>query len=110
VQLTTWNPTVPGSTKIPRGPIDYASKHWSGLISGYYAQRAAMAQRMALELAAEGKGWDNDAWELAKATHATIFQLDTTPLPTQPVADYVKVTAALQAKYAPFFEPFCPPS
>ena len=69
-----------------------------------------MAQRMALELAAEGKGWSKDAWDLAKATHATIFQLDTTPLPTEPVADYVKVTAALQAKYAPFFEPFCPPS
>ncbi len=107
VQLTTWNPTVPGATQIPGGPIDYASKHWSGLISGYYGSRAAMAQRMALQAAAGGQGWDKDAWTRAKATHASIFQLDTTPLPTQPVGDHVKVTAAMQSKYAPYFEPYC---
>ena len=28
-QLTTWNPT-PKDGGIPGGPIDYASKHWSG--------------------------------------------------------------------------------
>jgi hypothetical protein len=47
VQVTTWNPVPPGATAIPGGPIDYASKHWSGLISGYYQSRAAMAMRMA---------------------------------------------------------------
>lgn len=32
-QLTTWNPTPKGAAVIPGGPIDYASKHWSGLIN-----------------------------------------------------------------------------
>ena len=103
VQLTTWNPTPPGATSIPGGPIDYASKHWSGLISGYYAARAAMAQRMAVAAAGAGAEWDKAAWELAKATHATEFQLDTTPLPTEAVGDYVAITAAMIAKYGVWF-------
>lgn len=103
MQITTWNPTPPGATSIPGGPIDYASKHWSGLISDYYASRAATAQRMALAAAAAGQPWDATAWELAKATHATEFQLSTTPLPTTAVGDYVAVTQATMAKYAPFF-------
>ena len=32
-QLTTWNPTPKGSAKVPGGPLDYAGKHWSGLVS-----------------------------------------------------------------------------
>ena len=36
-QLTTWKPTPQGG---PLGhPNDYAKKHWSGLISGYYVPR-----------------------------------------------------------------------
>ena len=63
-QLTTWNPvrgvpaaprpcpcvvgiparlpppqTPKGATSVPGGPIDYASKHWSGLIADYYKAR-----------------------------------------------------------------------
>jgi alpha-N-acetylglucosaminidase len=102
-QITTWNPTPPGATVIPGGPIDYASKHWSGLISDYYASRAAMAQRMAYDAAVAGQPWDSQAWDLAKATHATEFQLSTTPLPTQPVGDYVAVTKATLAKYSSWF-------
>lgn len=81
-----------------------ASKHWSGLISGYYASRAAMAQRMALSAASAGASWDANAWDLAKATHATEFQLSTTPLPITAVGDYIALTRAMQAKYAPFFK------
>jgi hypothetical protein len=103
VQITTWNPTPPGATSIPGGPIDYASKHWSGLISGYYASRAAAAQRMALAAAAAGEPWDDTAWALAKATHATEFQLSTTPLPTAAVGDYVEVSKATYEKYRPWF-------
>ena len=106
-QVTTWNPTYPGSTNIPGGPIDYASKHWSGLISGYYGARAAMALRMAAEAAAQGAPWDPVAWDLAKATHATEFQLSTTPLPVAAVGDYLALTDEMLAKYGPRFEPFC---
>jgi hypothetical protein len=102
-QVTTWNPTPPGATSIPGGPIDYASKHWSGLISGYYASRAATAQRMALAAAAAGASWDPVAWDLAKATHATEFQLSTTPLPTAAVGDFVAVSQATIAKYEHWF-------
>ena len=103
MQLTTWNPTVPGSTKIPGGPIDYASKHWSGLISGYYAARAAIAQRLALAAAAAGGRVDPAAWDAAKAALATDFQLSTAPLPTAPVGDYVAITRAMIAKYGGYF-------
>jgi len=107
-QLTTWNPTYPGATQIPGGPIDYASKHWSGLIEYYYLSRAQMAWRMAAEAASEGNPWDPVAWEYAKATHATEFQLSTTPLPTEPVGDYLIVTDELISKYGQrWFEPYC---
>ena len=78
-------------------------QHWSGLISGYYASRAATAQRMSLSAAAAGQPWDVTAWDLAKATHATEFQLSTTPLPTEAVGDYVAITQAMIAKYSHFF-------
>ena len=108
VQITTWNPVPPGATAIPGGPIDYASKHWSGLISGYYQSRAAMAMRMAGAAAQAGLPWDGQAWELAKATHATEFQLSTAPLPTEAVGDYLQVTDAMMAKYGQvWFEPYC---
>jgi alpha-N-acetylglucosaminidase len=107
-QVTTWNPTYPGATQIPGGPIDYASKHWSGLIEYYYGARATMAWRMAAQAAAQGLPWDKAAWEYAKATHATEFQLSTTPLPVEPVGDYLAVTDAMIAKYGGrWFEPYC---
>ena len=46
-QLTTWNPTPANATNIPGGPVDYASKHWSGLISDYYSVRASLVLQQA---------------------------------------------------------------
>lgn len=54
-QLTTWNPTPKNATQIPSGPIDYASKHWSGLIRDYYAKRAELMLNQALRDATQGK-------------------------------------------------------
>merc|ERR1712217_260514 len=48
VQLTTWNPTKEGAARIPDGPIDYAAKHWSGLINDYYKERAIRIKDLAL--------------------------------------------------------------
>ena len=62
-----------------------------------------MAQRMALAAAAAGEPWDAQAWALAKATHATEFQLDTAPLPVAPVGDAVAVSRAMIDKYAVWF-------
>ena len=47
-QVTTWNPTPFGATKVPGGPIDYAAKHWSGLVKHYYAKRARILFEQAL--------------------------------------------------------------
>ena len=55
VQLTTWNPTNSSVLKIPSGPNDYASKHWSGLIADYYGVRASLLLNQALVNAKEGK-------------------------------------------------------
>jgi hypothetical protein len=47
LQLTTWNPTPANASSIPGGPVDYASKHWSGLISDYYGARATLVLQQA---------------------------------------------------------------
>ena len=41
VQVTTWNPTPSTAASVPGGPIDYACKHWSGLI-GYVSRTQNM--------------------------------------------------------------------
>lgn len=48
-QVTTWNPTPYNTDRVPGGPIDYASKHWSGLIEGYYVKRAKILLKQALK-------------------------------------------------------------
>lgn len=39
-----------GAAAVPGGPIDYASKHWSGLIRDYYAHRVALVTQQALQV------------------------------------------------------------
>ena len=48
-------------TSIPGGPIDYASKHWSGLISDYYAARVTLVMNQALADAKAGNPLDSKA-------------------------------------------------
>ena len=47
VQITTWDPTPKGSAKPGRETVDYASKHWAGLIKDYYARRVSIASAQA---------------------------------------------------------------
>merc|ERR1712216_745110 len=102
LQLTTWNPTGKGQ-KIPGGPIDYASKHWSGLIKDYYGYRVTLVMEQALTDAAAGKALDAAAVDAVKANHAYNWTVATNPYPTSPVGDFVEVTKAMQAKYQHFF-------
>ena len=44
-----------GAVKQPGGPIDYASKHWSGLINDYYKERAVLLIAKAEKQVSEGK-------------------------------------------------------
>jgi alpha-N-acetylglucosaminidase len=73
VQLTTWNPTPAGATKIPGGPVDYASKHWSGLIADYYAVRSQMLVDQALADAAQGHSLNQAAVDLGQAQLACVL-------------------------------------
>jgi len=104
VQLTTWNPTAAGAAAVPGGPIDYATKHWNGLIGGYYQERARRLIQAAMDAAQKQQQLSQSAVDLVKATWAhewtTAFHLK---YPTQPQGDPVTVSQELQGKYAPFF-------
>ena len=102
-QLTTWNPTPKGAVKVPGGPLDYAGKHWNGLIKDYYAVRITKLTEIARANAAAGKPLDVPAAERLQAQLAFDFQVDTTRYATTPVGDPAATSAALRAKYAPAF-------
>lgn len=101
-QLTTWNPTPLGS-KIPGGPIDYASKHWSGLVSDYYGNRVTITMNQALSDAAAGKALDSGALDTLMGQHAYNWTTATNPYPTESVGDFVDVSKAMMSKYKSWF-------
>ena len=102
-QLTTWNPTPYGASVIPDGPIDYASKHWAGLISDYYQERAKRVLAQAMYDAAASRPLNLTAVEQLKATLAYTWTTATNAYPSEPVGDAVAVSKTMLAKYAPFF-------
>eukprot|EP00759_Apiculatamorpha_spiralis_P034366 PhF_6_TR35416/c0_g1_i2/m.51550/K01205/NAGLU; alpha-N-acetylglucosaminidase len=102
-QITTWNPTPQNSAAIPDGPIDYASKHWNGLISEYYAERVKVLWQLGLQFAAKGQGMDGSAQAKALADLASAFQISTKPFPQVPQGDFVNVSQSMFNKYKSFF-------
>ena len=111
-QITTWKPTPLGrgdSWSIPAGPVDYACKHWSGLIRDYYAQRVRLVMNRALLDAAAGRELDTNATDILKAQLAYNWTTATNKYPIAPVGDAVLVSQAMQAKYSQFFSA-CDPS
>jgi alpha-N-acetylglucosaminidase len=107
-QITTWNPTPKGASKVPDGPVDYSSRHYSGLISDYYAARAAGILKQALADAAAGRPLDKAAVEAFKAQLANTWQnAYPSAYPLAPTADAVAVSTAMRAKWARFFAPTC---
>ena len=104
-QLTTWKPTPKAG---PLGsPNDYAKKHWSGLISGYYAPRVRVHMQHALAAVAKhgpAAEPDNDPLNAALVKLAYEFQTAFgNGYPTEPVGDPALVSAALIAKWGHFF-------
>ena len=89
--------------QVPDGPIDYAAKHWSGLIADYYAARVDKVLAAAMEDAAKGLPLDESKFELVKATHAYDFQVATKAYPLTPSADAVSVSRKMRAAYAAYF-------
>jgi len=69
-QITTWNPTPYDADQIPGGPVDYAGKHWNGLVKGYYAKRAQILLHQALQDQQKGKSLNNTEVKRIFAAHA----------------------------------------
>jgi alpha-N-acetylglucosaminidase len=104
VQLTTWNPTAKDDSKIPGGPIDYASKHWNGLIKDYYGKRAQLLLEMALNDAGKGVPTDQGAVDKILAQHAYQWTTDfATVYPSTPVGDFMSTSKAMLEKYKGYF-------
>lgn len=104
VQITTWDPTPRGAAKPGKETVDYASKHWSGLIRDYYATRVKLTARQAKLDNSAGRPLDGVAlnrllaelayeWTLA---HGDIYPVDG-------VGDPVVVSKKMHAKYKNHF-------
>jgi len=69
-QITTWNPTPYDANEVPGGPIDYAAKHWSGLVREYYAKRATLLLEQALRDQQNGQPLNSTTVNRIFAIHA----------------------------------------
>ena len=98
-QITTWNPTSKDSPSIPGGPIDYAAKHWSGLIKDYYVRRIKLLLRQALEDQTQGRVLNQTKADQLLAQHAYDWTTYINPYPTHTTGDPVKVSLELFEKY-----------
>ncbi len=103
-QLTSWYPPL---NKTLAGAVardaDYARKHWSGLVGGYYAVRVDTALGVALKDAGAGAPLNSTALAEALAEFAWDWVTATDPLPLTPVGDPLVVAAATREQMAPFF-------
>ena len=106
-QITTWNPTGFHDSSVPAGPIDYAAKHWSGLIRDYYAERVQLITEQALLDASSGRALNSTAVDLIKAHHAYSWTTSTTPYPVDPQGDAYAISRNMLQKYASSFAPYC---
>merc|ERR1711865_1100391 len=101
-QLTTWKPT-PLHSKILSGPVDYASKHWSGLIRDYYSARVDVVMKQALYDASFGVDLDQHRVDELLGEHAYNWTTAVNEYPTAPVGDFVEVSKAMKSKYHGYF-------
>lgn len=105
VQLTTWNPTPKDASHVPGGPVDYAGKHWSGLLGDYYAARVRLVQAQAQRDAAAGHNLDTAAVERLKAGLAYNWTMSKKAYPDQPHGDALEVSQMMLEKYRKFYMP-----
>lgn len=115
-QITTWNPTASNAGQIPGGPIDYAAKHWSGLIGEYYAERARILLLQALRDQDHGSTLNDTAVQRRFAQHAYEWSTNTTSSTTAKEGDppsrsrrdclrsALAVSKEMVVKYSEWFE------
>jgi hypothetical protein len=92
---------------VPPGPVDYAAKHWSGLLRDYYAQRVQLIAEQALLDASAGHPLNSTAVNLIKARLAYSWTTSTAPYPLTPQGDSYEVSRSTLQKYEGFFTPYC---
>ena len=104
VQITTWNPTKPNASRVPGGPIDYAAKHWNGLIGDYYAKRASLVLKQAL--ADAGASGTLNATEVSRleARHAYQWTTSQDKYPTRATGDPLQLSKAIEEIYRGWFD------
>ena len=105
VQVTTWNPVLsPDAKEIPGGPIDYAGKHWSGLILDYYVARISILLRQALVDARSSKALNKTRVSQLLAHHAYQWTTSQKKYPVQATGDPVQISILMHRKYSPWFD------
>merc|ERR1719188_2074093 len=103
VQITTWDPTRKDAPKPGKDTVDYADKHWSGLIGDYYKPRVEVVMKQALIDAKAGRALDEAAVDRAKAILAYHWTTSQEKYPTSPVGDAVVVSKKMHNKYKDYF-------
>ena len=101
--VTTWDPTPKGAAHPGKDTVDYASKHWSGLIADYYAKRVQAVQREAIKAAAAGEPLDPAAVDRAKAALAYGWTTSRKAYPRAAVGDALAISTKMYQKYAKAF-------
>ena len=104
-QITTWNPVSKTDTSVPQGPIDYASKHWQGLIKDYYSKRARVTLEQALRDEQTGLPLNSTTVARLRAELAYNFTTATNKYPTTPTGDPVAMSRVMFDKYSSWFAP-----
>ena len=102
-QITTWNPTRKDSPKVPEGPLDYASKHWAGLIRDYYGVRANILLRQSLKDQAVNRTLNQTEVDRLVAKHAYQWTTATNPYTTTIIGDGIKVSIDMFDTYKHWF-------
>ena len=103
VQITTWDPTRRGAAQPGVETVDYAPKHWSGLIKDYYAARVSVVAAEALAAAAAGAPLAPADVDRAKAELAYNWTTAENAYPSEPSGDAVAVSRTMYDRYARYF-------
>ena len=120
------DPTPKDAAKPGKETVDYASKHWAGLIKDYYAERVKVVQRQAMyetplpdrmwpeqqphscargcrSASAAGKELDAAAVDKGKAALAWEWTTSQALYPTKAVGDALAVSRKMHEKYRSHF-------
>eukprot|EP01061_Rhynchopus_euleeides_P033960 TRINITY_DN5757_c0_g3_i1.p1 TRINITY_DN5757_c0_g3~~TRINITY_DN5757_c0_g3_i1.p1 ORF type:complete len:789 (+),score=233.10 TRINITY_DN5757_c0_g3_i1:42-2408(+) len=106
-QVTFWEyPQPPSSNET--GPatviptlLDYATKHWGGLLDTYHAPRWQLYSRLVVDALSDGKTLDEETWHVKLIDWYDQWRETNLDFPTEPVGDTVEVARNLYNTYAP---------